>query len=358
MTASNPSTGAPHEEEDPRDPGDDAMGQPPGPVWDPAEEGLYRSDTLQVLTTIADEAAFRRHGCELVTFEPFRRVYTREPFGKRFARKYGINALHIVPTGSDWYQYPDIDACLAAVADATAPGATLYGSSMGGYAAAAYADRLPVSKVIALSPQYSIRRDLVPFETRWAAEAATITFQPQDGKVAQNCHLYLFYDPKNPDARHAQMIAERARHVTMVEVPGGGHPVGPVLVEAGCLSMLIMATLRGTPEQAELDAIIQEHVAKSPQHHLNLAIHAPLAKREPHLRAGLAIDPRHPKLRHNLALWLAATGRLGEALPHFEYAVRRRPLHPAYRRHYMEACRKAKIAPAADLLTAADGSPA
>jgi len=311
-------------------------------MWDE----IYSSDTLRVVRTVTDQTKFEAQGCELITFEPLARVAGRVPFGARLAEKYQLNAMHIIPISNDWYQYDDLPACLAAAARHAAPDVTVYGSSMGGFAATTYADSFPGCKVIALSPQFSIRRDLVPFEKRWAEEAARIRFLPGDDRVAQGCHIYLFVDMKNVDGEHARLIAERG-NVTLIDVPGGGHPVGPVLVEAGCLSALILAIMQASPSAEELRRIVLDNVSRSPMHHFVLAAQSRLRDREDYIRRGLTLDPNHIRLRHEYALYLAAIGKKREALAHFEHVLQQRPQHPAYRRNYLRVCQAIGIHPRA-----------
>src|SRR5205085_2089472 len=58
-------------------------------------------------------------------------------FGEAFLRRYGIDAVHVIPADNSWFQYPDMPAALAAVAAQTGDYACriAYGSSMGAYAA-------------------------------------------------------------------------------------------------------------------------------------------------------------------------------------------------------------------------------
>lgn len=312
--------------------------------------GLYSSPTLKVLSTIADPDRFAAEGARLVTFELLNRSPRRPPFGAKFAEKYGVNALHIYPSGDDWYQYPDLDACLAVVAARTARDAVVSGASMGGYAATTYADAIGAARSIAIAPQYSIRRETVPFEKRWAKQAAAIRFRADEGQVARSCRHYVFYDAKSPDAAHAQLLVEHAPNVTLVNVDGGGHTVAVVLAEAGCLSGITRAILEGEPTSDALQAMIGGNLAKSAHRHLLQSFKTPMAAREPHLRAGLELDPKNLRLHHGLACFLHAAKRPAEALPHFEFVLRRRSSHPQYREEYIAACADAGVPPRQDIL--------
>jgi pimeloyl-ACP methyl ester carboxylesterase len=313
---------------------------------------LYRSDTLRVVPNVTDPARLDGTGFELVTFEPLWRGNQRRPFGESFATKYKVNALHIVPADIKWYQYADLDACMAAVAAAVAPGATVVGASMGGYAAVTLADRFGAARSIALAPQFSIQRRLVPFEPRWAAEAEAIHFLDWDGSIAQRCRHYVFSDPLTLDTEHATLIASHAPDVVRIDLPGGGHTIGKVLAEAGALSVIVRRVMQEAPSAEQVHAEIAARVEASPQYHLNRANQGPAETREAALRQGLLLDPLHIWLQAALGTHLTVVGRHAEALPYLTFAVLRRPLHRRLVRTYLAVCARTGTEPARSLMRA------
>ena len=311
---------------------------------EPGGPALYASDTLRAVPTVSDAARFAAQGAELVTFRPIRQR-EREPFGAAFARKYGLNAIHVSPAGNHWYQYPDLDACLAAIRPRVAAGATIYGASMGGYAAATYADHFAPCKALAIAPQFTIHPEVVEsFDRRWGRFAAHIDFRADHAAVARHAHLYLVYDPAGPDAPHARMIAERAAHVSRVEVPGGGHKVTQTLAEAGLLSQLVLKVVRGEPTAEELSAFLREGLGGNALHHM-MAATEDAPRREQHLREGVARFPDDLRLRYALATCLHTAGSRAEARPHYEYVIRREPQRAAWRKRYLQLCRQMGVAP-------------
>ena len=86
-------------------------------------------------------------------------------WGEGFLTKRGVSAIYIAEAGIDWFQCPDffdaMQACRAALGQRPV---TTYGSSMGGYAAILGARALGADRCFALSPQYSIDPEVVPFE--------------------------------------------------------------------------------------------------------------------------------------------------------------------------------------------------
>ncbi|WP_372623955.1 hypothetical protein [Falsiroseomonas sp.] len=305
---------------------------------------IYHSDYLRAVWT---RGAPDRPLADLVTFEPLAaRNARRPPFGAGFATKYGLNAVHIIPAGWHWYQYPDLDDCLAAVAAVTAPGATATGSSMGGYAATTYGDRIGVAKTISFGPQFSIQRAAVPFEHRWHKAAESIAFRPDDLDVAQNARHYIFFDPLTQDAKHARMIAERGRAVALVPVECGGHVVAAVLAEAGCLATITRAILAAEPTADDLAAMISG-TERSARFHITRAQKLPMRQREPELRAAFALAPHNVLVRWHLAQFLCRVGRAAEALEHLTYLTQQHPKSDRFKLAYQAACAVAEAAPTA-----------
>ena len=65
-------------------------------------------------------------------------------FAEGFCARHGLDAVHVLCRGDDWYQYADMPAALEAVAEAGRGygGLVTYGASMGGYQAVKAAARL------------------------------------------------------------------------------------------------------------------------------------------------------------------------------------------------------------------------
>jgi pimeloyl-ACP methyl ester carboxylesterase len=310
---------------------------------------VHKSANLRAVLTVGDASRLEHAGVELVTFDQINPSQRRVPFGASFAAKYRLNAVHIVPRGNDWYQYPDLDDCLAAVAALTGEDATAYGGSMGGFAATTYADAVGARKVIALGAQYSIQRAAVPFEVRWAEEAACIQFRPDHDQVAQNSHHYLIYDPGQRDARHALLIARKAKQVTQFEIHGGGHTVGQVLKEAGVLSRVVLKIMREAPTLEQLQELVLPRLELSVRYCLQRALRLPRPEREAMLRTRLRLDQDSFQLHYALGLCLLERGRVDAAMRHLEFAWRRRPKLEKYRQKYVQACKAAGVEPQLDV---------
>lgn len=173
----------------------------------------------------------------------------RRAFGEDYLVSRDISVISVLGRDNRWYQYPEMQQALSRIAAATrgAGRVVAYGSSMGGYAAARFADALNADTVLALSPQYSCDPGKVPFEQRWRWHTRRIRWRPElDGPIRSRARTYVAFDPHiSSDARHAALIARDAG-CDLIEVPDGGHPVAAQLNQLGLLTGMIPDILAGT----------------------------------------------------------------------------------------------------------------
>ena len=169
----------------------------------------------------------------------------RDPWGYGFAAKNGWSQLGVMAFRPDWFRS---ESLFEALRDLERRGffrrfasVTMTGTSMGGYAACAFAGLAPGCKVIAFSPQSTLKKSLVPWEGRfssgrkadWSGDFADAAVEAgQAGKV------WLVYDPFfEDDRRHADRFEGptihklRARH--------GGHKTALILRRGEILSRIV-----------------------------------------------------------------------------------------------------------------------
>lgn len=285
---------------------------------------LFRSNDLLVRRVRAGTAA--SPVC-FVTFGSYTNDYIleRQGFAEAFLTDEGIDAVHVVNRDNRWYQYPEIDDALAAAAAAAAGYARVftYGSSMGGYAALRFARAVGAGTAIAISPQFSLDPRVVPFETRWQADVAAITFRERP--IAPADTQVIFYDPRmRVEDRHVAMFAALPARTIGVAVPYAGHPVGPILVETGVLKDSVRAIVAGRFEARRVQRAVRERRRRS-QHHFFM-----LARRAEHRRPNLQIAllrraaeiAPESHILGELAVALDRRGDHGEAGPLHREAVR------------------------------------
>ncbi|MFD2174200.1 hypothetical protein [Rhodobacter lacus] len=181
----------------------------------------------------------------------------RRPWGFDFIEKQGWSMLGVMAGGWTWYRDPwvsdEFDRLAAQGFFAQFERVVFYGASMGGYAACAFSGACPGADVVAISPQSTVDRAVVPFETRykvvWDAD-----FSGKYGDAARVSgaarRIVLLYDPYEPlDAGHANRFT--APNVMKLRAPLLGHRLGSSLNQMGVLSPIILAALAGTLTEAE-----------------------------------------------------------------------------------------------------------
>jgi hypothetical protein len=300
-----------------------------------AARELFRSDDLLVRQI----AGFGRRLC-YVTFDSYtdNRTLERAGFGQDYLRGRGIDAIHVLSRENRWYQHPELDEAIAAVAAATRgyDRVIAYGSSMGGFAALRYGAACGATTGLALSPQYTVDPAIVPFDRRWAEDVARIAFR-NDDSLPPLGEQYVVYDPCDPhDRRHFQLLAERsvtrglpARH--------GGHPVGSYLVETDMLRPLVAGVETGTLDSAAFARELRERRRRSGHYFYILAHRTPPHRpRQKVALARLAVETQgdNALYQSELGAALDAGGAFDEA-----YAVHQRaiamPHANMFQTHYL-----------------------
>ena len=175
----------------------------------------------------------------IVTFHSLTQIQSldRPGFGEDFLREQGIDAIHVINRDNAWYHYPEFQEALACIAKHTQgyQWVATSGSSMGGYAAVRFAEAVGASVAIAISPQYSVCRRVVPFETRWQlpGEYRRCWRDMDSLHGSARVKVVVFYDSQDLDRRHFEMIARHYPGTVGISMPHAGHPAGAMLHEIG-----------------------------------------------------------------------------------------------------------------------------
>src|SRR5579871_5724999 len=211
----------------------------------PGAEELFRSDDLLVRARLGFPSP-----CCVVTFHSYtdERTLDREGFGEEFLASRDINAIHVISRDNYWFLLPDIEPALDAAAK-VARGfdrVSSYGSSMGAYAAIRLGGFAGATTAIALSPQFSIDPEVVPFEKRWGPDAARVdhAMERRLGRRGFVAAADIFYDPTDQDARHVELYREHVA-VRDIRLPQCGHPVTGFLSDVGLLQRAVLEAARG-----------------------------------------------------------------------------------------------------------------
>ncbi len=221
-------------------------------------EVIFESEALRSIARIHVEG-----GPILCTFSNYQADGGKHhAFGDVFANQHRINAIHFISGANDWLLQekfePDyrewVQRVMTFPAYVNASRRIGYGSSMGGYAALRFRDRLRFDRVIAFSPQYALDPVKVPFERRWIPEferygdAAMDVLRP----VWPGEDIVLIHDPMiDWDVRHIRMI-DPDRNALDLGVPFGAHPPALFLSHTGVLTDLTLRLIAGDSDMRDL----------------------------------------------------------------------------------------------------------
>jgi len=258
----------------------------------------------------------------LVTFTPWASQPPAAPFAEQFVRKSGTEAVAFQSMQNDWWQSGSVEQGIAEILPMIRSTVRVtYGSSMGGYAAIAFADMLQCSRAIAISPQASIDRQLVPWETRWEEEARRFAMpRGNAGTGARLASVHLVYDPLVVlDRKHAELISSAATgRVLHHRFSFSGHPSGPALLECGLLQELVLRLVAGNVEDGDLVARFRKARFRSRSSMMALLTNHHILRSHKSL-AGAAIDRYRTECRADgktlflVARYLVSVGRKAEA---------------------------------------------
>ena len=230
--------------------------------------GLWRMVRLERNTTIVASPGVSRSKRIAITFDFWRDVEeAQDPkaYGETYFARRGIGQVHVFAHWHHWFQVEEMERVLDSIVEVTkdADERIVYGSSMGGFASLAFAERVAADIVIAIAPRYSIDPGKGWERTPIRAEVAEIERYHQDlwadgpadafpyeriDEVALPPRTYIVYDPGSPgDAQHVAAIA--AHHdIIPVHCLNAGHWPDIALRDAGMLSTVISGAIAGTLE--------------------------------------------------------------------------------------------------------------
>lgn len=176
----------------------------------------------------------------------------RTPWGYGFVAKNGWSQLGVMTFAPDWFRNAELLDYLQNLAQSgflkRFRTVVMTGTSMGGYAACAFASLAPGCTVIAFSPQSTLKKELVPWEKRFSSGRRADWSGPfadgaQESLAADK--VLLLYDPHfAEDVAHADRFA--GDNVVRLKARYSGHKSALFLRRAGLLSTIVRETVEGT----------------------------------------------------------------------------------------------------------------
>lgn len=267
----------------------------------------------------------------IVTFDGFSdgQDQERKGFGEGFFEKHGITAYHFIHKHNLWYGFPEMEQALDLVKHDIPAGWSIitYGASMGGYAAVRSSGLLQAAKVIAFSPQYSVDPASVPWERRWSRAIQQCTHVMDHMPINPDAEIYLFYDPKTDDARHAELIGQQGicQHIPM---PYSGHFSITMLHQIGMLEKTLLQIIDGTFDTVSAQDEIEQKAETSAHFLMNKANALPFRAKKQRLALlykAIELGEAEPEFELYLGKTLVSYGRWTEAKQIYAQSWKKNP---------------------------------
>lgn len=228
----------------------------------PGLRGFYRSLPDHALAFV-DRGADRL----VVGFDNLSSVRDRAPVRRdgwayALAAEHGWSHLGVLAFTPTWFRDPELHQTLRELAAggffARFAGVTMVGTSMGAFAACAFAPLAPGCTVVALSPQATLDPARVPWEERWQGaqrEDWSGDFNDAPGGAAAAGRAFLVSDPLlAEDRRHIAMFGDRP-NLTRLLTPLSGHKSALMLHGGGVLWPVLAQAVRGELTPASFAAL-------------------------------------------------------------------------------------------------------
>lgn len=212
-------------------------------------KGWYQSDE-----TFAVQFTHRSSDVLVVSFDNLSNVsdpsLARETWGYSFYAAEGWSHLGVMAFEKNWYRDDALFDLIEAQQSLFSQYKTVVmtGTSMGAYAATAFADLAPGCTVVAFSPQATLDKARVPWEKRfnsgrkrdWSGRYAN---GPDHCKQASD--VFIIYDPYfEPDRRHAQMY--QGPNIRHLKSWYSSHKSAQFMRRAGILKAVMLEAVAGT----------------------------------------------------------------------------------------------------------------
>lgn len=179
-------------------------------------------------------------------------IEERSGWGHDFLVGLGYNVCSFLESDVyRWYRHEEfyqlIEAIRAQGVFESFPKTVTYGSSMGGYAASAYANALNADVAILMNPISSLNPQAAPFETRFSRPKRADWKGPYcDGvEGVKGVSSYIIYDPLfYLDSQHAKRYLNSHSNITEIRLFGFGHGVPWYLKALNVLKPLVVSLLK------------------------------------------------------------------------------------------------------------------
>lgn len=172
----------------------------------------------------------------------------------RTATKGGTRpTVFVTDHARSWFNHPGMakrvaDVVMTAAEHTGATRIVAVGNSMGGTMALHLARLVPLAAVVAIVPQYSVKPDVMPDETRWLEQRVAITDWsfPVVESVPEETLAIILHGTGPGELRHMRRFP-RSRRMKHFVFPGQGHDLARTLNKSGVLAQIVDRAFAGEP---------------------------------------------------------------------------------------------------------------
>ena len=193
----------------------------------------------------------------------------RLPWAVDFISAQGWSSLGIMAHGPTWYRDTHMYAFFDRLRDEKFfdrfERVVFYGTSMGGYAAAAYCAACPGATVVAISPQATMDRDRAGWDHRYRRSWRHDYFGPYGYAPEMSADadkVWIFYDSRMPqDAMHAALF--QGDNVIHMGCPFMGHGMLTMWRDMDVLKPIVAGCINGTHAPTDVRRLLRaRHASK------------------------------------------------------------------------------------------------
>ncbi|WP_134725182.1 glycosyltransferase family 2 protein [Paracoccus luteus] len=233
----------------------------------------------------------------------------RDSWGYGFIRKNGWSHLGVLAYQPTWFRDEELFAGLRRLADdgffSRYRSVTMIGTSMGAYGATAFASLAPGCSVVAFSPQSTLKKSLVPWESRYSSGRKadwTGPFADAAAEAHAASKVWLVYDPAvEEDRLHAARYT--GDNIMRLHARYADHKTALFLRRADLLSTVVREAVAGTLTVPRFYSLYRR--GRALPWYLNGVAHRIAASRRPerlHSYEGILNDLGRPQVARSLAV--------------------------------------------------------
>ncbi len=180
-------------------------------------------------------------------------------WGQGLVANAGWDGLHVLPKIMKWYQAQELwDFFITMKKTGFFEGykeVVMYGNSMGGFAAMAFAKYCNAKRVVAFHPRSTLAKWVLPWDSAFSNQLTFNRIGPPADALSgleAGIDVLIFADPLyRRDYNHARRVAENHSETRIIRVPFIMHDIPAYLAEVKLLQKVARSAIQGCFDEAQ-----------------------------------------------------------------------------------------------------------